>query len=564
MNSINSVTSLIIVAGCSIILSCSRKQMAVGQDVSSAGFQPTTYSEGRSGDFRGKYLISLPELDFNYNSPGSDRSDVMIITSDTKFASWRKLIYDNPSVNIFLVQPGNYLDKGIVRPHVAGKQNSRKMICYHDPKARTNVFDQDHPVQFDKGSDKEVLIQGFNFEKGINHWVLHGLTIRGNDNAKFGKTGGKSNLIVGCNDVIIDHCVIEGVLISNTVKISTCTAVGIQNNVIRDQVAGFQGDNIGVSITALFGHLARDVRVVNNEIYNVDDAVQLVRFTTKETGLPQTGEMPGTIIYNNDMYITKDQYVIEDGLEYACAEDGIDLKEGSTTGDPNDYVIIKKNRIWGYRKSHKSCAGSSQGNGIMIHRNAQNILIEENIIFDVSVGVNIAGLSNRFPKEKVEEIAVFNNVIYDIYHNGPSNGVGVLISSNPTVVGNSISNVYRPLAFNVNESSAIFTDNLILETDYDKIHYTSSLNVTNDRNAWIGMQKMGSAFTSEGTTNFQSKTFDIGNYQDLNFTIKMWTDPQRMTIPNILPKSRHSSNHSVSRGQYFQDKNWYKASQIHK
>lgn len=480
-----------------------------------------------------KYLRDMSVLDFPTNQPPHKRKDVLVVTPDMAYDSWRGLLFKNKNIRYFLITPGDYRKWGDLRPQFSGTAKQPYIFRYYDPKA-AQPYDTAHPAKR-KIQGKEAVLERFQFN-GVSHWVMRGLTFRGQATEKDGKYGGMySCLLGGSNHNIIDYCLVEQVVWGNAIRINNGSHNSVQRCVIRDKIEGFTGDNVGVTIDATVGEKARDNRVVDCEIYNVTDAVQLVYQVRMGRNAPITGEVPGTIIDNNDMYITKKLYTHKDGQELACAENGIDVKVGTASFVDKDKIRLINNRIWGYRTTDPTCSGSSNGSAIEIHRNASNILVENNIIFDVPRGVGVAGKSTQFPEEDVSHITVRNNILYNINSTADNSGFAFVAYSDAQFIENTVKKAkyYLTVPYDV---ASVFNNNLVIDIE-QKIPNDKRVKCSFEQNNWVKgktLLKKDKALLQDNKKNRASKITQQADFEDFIFYVKRWTKPERITIPQVL------------------------------
>ena len=100
--------------------------------------------------------------------------------------------------------------------------------------------------------------------------------------------------------------------------------------------------------------------------------------------------------------------------EFSCAENGIDIKVGGKSNDEKDIVRILGNRIWGFRKNLPECGGTgSWGDGIVVHVIADNILLKNNILFNLPSGISISpGKNEGSNKSGKIYVAIINNLVF--------------------------------------------------------------------------------------------------------------------------------------------------------
>jgi len=349
-------------------------------------------------------------------------------------------------------------------------------------------------------------LERFHFAKA-SHWVLHGLTFRGQAREKGGKRGGWYNIFANeSNNNTLNFCLIEQVIHGNAVRIFNSSHNTIQNCVIRDKIEGFRGDNIGVTVYASEGRKARNNHILDNEIYNVTDGVQLVYQVEVGKNAPITGEIPGTIIDNNDLYITPKLYTQKNGEELACAEDGIDIKVGTNSTRQEDKLLVTNNRT-------------------------KNILIENNVIFDVARGISIASGHEKYKNERVENITVRNNIFYDIQETAAGAGNAVVTYADVLVESNTIKNTKNYLRV-PSTRSATFKNNLVLESRQKPLKIKQLACEVED-NHWV-VKKVTREASNVGKANSVSATAHERNLKNYTFHIKRWTTPGQKTIPGII------------------------------
>lgn len=164
----------------------------------------------------------------------------------------------------------------------------------------------------------------------------------------------------GSTDIVYHEVVCEGGQTHMMGPSSTGSndRITIQRSVVRNSELNDNADTICINIMA-----GDDTVVVSNEVYNCTDQIMI-----------ETQTVTGTIIENNDVYITERIMVDcssstssptqdSDG-ECACFENMLDTKDfgsGSALADPE--TLIKGNRIHNQRDGHNPCGASGGGNG---------------------------------------------------------------------------------------------------------------------------------------------------------------------------------------------------------
>jgi len=511
-----------------MVFFCACKTTSQVKKTKTVGFSvPTTALKKATQFADSKYRRDLSILDFPANQAPHTRKDALVVTPNLPYKGWGQCIRKNPSVRYFLITPGDYRKWGDLKPSVSGTAKQPYVFRYYDPRA-AQPYKAPHPVKR-KSTGREALLERFHFHE-VSHWVLHGLTFRGQSMEKGGKRGGWYNAFFHeSNNNTLDFCLIEQVIKANGVRIFNSSNNTIQRCVIRDKIEGFKGDNIGVTVYASKDRNARNNRIVDNEIYDVTDGVHLV-YQVKSA--PKTGEVPGTIIDNNDLYITRKLYRQKNGEELSCAEDGIDIKVGTNSTRPEDKVLVSNNRIWGFRTTDKACGGGGHGAGIAIHRNAKNILIENNVIFDVSRGISIARGHHTYKNERVENIEIRNNILYDIQETASGAGFALVVGADIIIESNTIKNTRKYLQM-PSKKFAKFRKNLILESQQGLLQ-TRNLNCVVEDNLWLVKKVIPEASFTVGRANTVSSFARQSNLRDYTFGVKRWTRPVQKTIPKIL------------------------------
>ncbi len=457
----------------------------------------------------GKEKISIPA--------GMNSEGVVVVSTSDNYKSWKECLDKNKNKDIFLVKPGDYRTWGKLDfKSVSGTAGKIKKILYWDGTPEPFENDDWHPVRFSRNRSKEVLIEGFNFNDA-SYWYLFGLTVRGNSlESPTGEKGGGTNFFDNnSNHNVLNKCVVEKIHYGNGIRIRSCSYNTISNCVIREKLHYMpSSDNVAITISAYRNKEATGNKIIDNEIYNFTDGIQLnYKYKaggTKKPHYDKVGDIKGTVIFNNDIYITDDLYFKEGGNVLACAENGIDVKGGNSTGLKKDRNIISNNRIWGYRESKLNCGASgSVGDAILIHFGAANLAVEDNIIFDSVRGVKVKPFNSHRSGRKIEHINIENNLIYNIRkYSERGNGVALMSGSDITIKNNTVIDADIGLEIVANP-----------KIDFQKNHLK---NVTLFRSTPKG--------TLVGKDNNLINQRKSSAGKEIHFYIKQWTGKEKVTI----------------------------------
>ncbi len=319
--------------------------------------------------------ISIPEYDEN------DRSHLLITEGN---GNWRASVLNNPEKRHFYVAPGSYPE--IIALTVSGAAGDRRTLSLYNGNDR-------HPAMLDTSAVADIRIA----LDDASYWVfdriasLHTISL---NQAIWIGNGSSHNVF---NRILLDN-------FNNGLYIYG----GGDGNVIQN--SQFRNMNIyapdGVALGLTWGenketfYSIKNTRIINNEFYNCNDAIQLVRRNRPSDGELQSVDYEGTVIDNNIMYIDSSIYTDGNGNlssdgAHALAENGIDVKAGSD--NPGNPVLISNNKIWGYRKSDNLPGGtrSDHGAAVVFHFGAKNIAMKNNLIFDSAQGI-VSGVRDRF------------------------------------------------------------------------------------------------------------------------------------------------------------------------
>ncbi len=438
-----------------------------------------------------KYEMKWQFLQRNNNSSFDDNIKYIILTP----GDYRGYLKFDPSCS-----PGNPVNCSSGDCMNTGEE--RRYLLYYpgcssdDPSRIVYYFNKKycHKLKpaYEQAEEEKAIVENFRLLDGNWKWTVMGITFRGNrddypsvggndpnvlaNNIVCGekKPGGTRNEITSSEN-IIRYCLFENVAQQNCIKITSASRNIIANNVIRNRADCTKRDIIGITLKGNYGVLMEDNIIIDNEIYNMGDAIQLV-YGPGNNNVGK-GSAPGTFIHGNKLFnekvILEDQEIHPSStsgnpgsitLERTHGEGAIDLKMGAgpynVVSDPGfdpsvdpipngisapvgevllgDKVIISYNDIYGWREgTYNYCGGNpggiggngGDGDAITIHGNTKNVAIVKNNIFDCTNGiyVNTEGAfdsyyeldgNDTYVGVQVEHIEVYANVICNLYPYG--------------------------------------------------------------------------------------------------------------------------------------------------
>ena len=277
----------------------------------------------------------------------------------------------------------------------------------------------------------------------------------------------------------------------------------------------------------------KNTKILNNEVYNSVDGFQAVK-----TGSANQNSInyEGTIIDCNHFFIDSLIYTDCNGNQdnngnCAYAENAIDLKSGSE--NPNNPFIITNNMMWGYRKAdNTNSALSDPGAVIVAHFNVNNVLVDNNLIFDATRGIAVGNPVNGVA---MRNSGFSNNIIYGIL------GYSIVIYDSDSLIfssnlnketGVDLTSVTFSYWWVFHNSTFIKTVQNLSVNTYDNLGVrNSSSNLLPLNNEYFNStpgqmsDNTDSIFTTDPTIN----------YYDLVFTTNRYTNnPLTVTIPKVL------------------------------
>jgi len=440
--------------------------------------------------------LSLPACD-------SANPEVQIISQNSDWS-----MINDQTKRIFCVRPGDYSQLGAIKitTHQGSKDKPRYIVLFNGNNTHTGKLNK-----------SQLARVRFSFEN-TGYWIV--------DRMAYWNDSSTANpiLLKNSNNIVINRYFLE----------NTGTGIylypGSNNNTIQN--SRFQKNDYTISHDrAAVGLLnngksniaIKNTKVINNEIVNYVDAFQAIKWNGSNLNYE------GTIVSNNDMYVDSKLYSDCSGHQTptgSCSfsENAIDLKSGSS--NPQNPMIITNNRMWGFKKSDRTNTSLSDwGTAVGIHYGVNNVVFENNIIFNSDRGISIAD-----PREgyAMRNSSISKNILYNI------NGLGIYISYSDNIkieknIINDISNQW--LMGNTTTNSTIKCNAV---ADSIATNFSFSSTSIYDSNIFYN--------TLQGT--IKSSTDDIysnivdAHYNNLSFiTDKYTNNPKTIVVPSVLPTS---------------------------
>lgn len=452
------------------------------------------------------------------------------------------------------VAPGNYFVdlSSAIQLTTSGTENNKKYLVYYDPE---NPTGQTHPVHMTDA--KRAKFRTIEI-RGASWWVLDRLTV---------ENGNKTNWITGIGELgradvradglpvdagttgpftastnnVLNRMLYQGTSEDVIAINESCHGNTIQNTVIRDSTLPDQ-DWVGIDMMAWRGvagsALIQDTCIINNEIYNVNDGIQLFNHPNIANG----SDYRRTQIVNNDIYVTSAIYTDGQGNldpdgDYSASENALDIKTSTFSTDPADAVIVQDNRIWGYKLLDSNIAGSSDnGYAVIIHnpvdnnnQTTGNLLFRGNIITDSMWGVYISLQNN---------VSVLGNIVYNTMRNNHDGQTHPFKNSAAAGIGGKEIEVYFNLFLTGDFywSWTSLTQNPDIKgnviANFASGYYLgTSTGVVADYNLYYGATQLA----SPGTNDVVAAGGAIPNHDTKTFIRKRITAPEEYSIPYGLP-----------------------------
>ncbi len=429
----------------------------------------------------------------------------------TTEADWADI--DSSAYRVFCVHAGDYRSLGSIWLTASGTASQPRILRYFDPNAPQ---DQTHPVH--QAETARALVQHLVL-KYADHWVISGIAVSNNDPdmtlANYGVT-----VQHGAEHNVLHRLLVEGgrggVIIRNQSHYNV-----LQQSVVRETIMT-PADSNCINLHAGTPTQLRGNRIVSNESYNCTTSLQLVVVDASAGS-----SFPGTIVANNDFYLTPERYSdckgnLDPNGACACAEARFDIKAGGTSATLAGRVTVVRNRIWGARKTDSACGGGgSWGGGIGLccghNHPIKYVLLEDNIVFDVARGI---GTSDG------DLVSVRNNLLYDIYSPFDGQGLGIMVHGDRVeVYGNTVVSAVRWGQFR--RHIADVRCNTIIDGGSS---FSDGTEVVADFNAYYNAAQLA----KPGSNDIVEGNATDARQQEKCFWRRLVTGPEQVCIPHAI------------------------------
>jgi hypothetical protein len=306
---------------------------------------------------------------------------------------------------------------------------------------------------------------------------------------------------------------------------------GTKNTTIQnsrmERTSPFLLDNAAIGLTnnSRENISIKNTKILNNEIRNYNDPFQSIKTGTSNQ---KNINYEGTLIEGNHFYVDNKIYTDCHGNpnpkgNCSYSENAIDLKSGSENS--NNKMIVRNNKMWGFRRADKTKSGmSDNGVAIIIHYNVKNIEIRNNLVFDSTHSIVSSVAKNGYAMQNAN---ISNNIFYNIkeraFYIGEAKNV--VMSSN-LFKKTSDKGTYWGIIDSVKNMR--YTNNIISsKPQHYKSFYTTG-------GSYSGNIVYGEEAPSyDGFT--QVTTDPTSSYKNLTFVTDRYTNnPRTITIPKVL------------------------------
>jgi len=421
---------------------------------------------------------------------------------------WSEATLNSEACRHFYVRPGDYLNVGAVNITVSGTADERRTISLYNGNDK-------HPGKLDRSE----LAQFQLFFDNASYWTV---------DRQAQLSGGRA--VVLCNGS--SHDVVNRMYTSG---IGTSVFICHESNANTIQQCRFEDMSLQARkhdvMCILMQHNPsgsprdyveiKDTKIIENEIVNQNDGLHVARnYSQSDPDVKQTGNMEGTIIDGNKIWVTPDIYVDTDGTPNPdgvrmYAENALDIKIGSS--NPNKPMVISNNVFWGYRPA---CTTDSYlgSNGIALgtHFGVDNILVTGNVIFDSYGGFGSG--DRRDAPYALQTSVVRDNLFVDCSNHRRLQYTAICIYA---------------------DNGSHFTNNTIIRGENAPIMARHNTEATmSQHNIFIDTppQEVTAPGTYEPNTSYTAQEAEAAGYtRDFVFQYDLYSnDPKTMTLEKVL------------------------------
>ncbi len=348
--------------------------------------------------------IVLPQCDAN-------NPEVQFIKTT---ADWSRI--NDSAKRIFCVSPGNYTSLGAITLTADGTADNRRYIVL-------NNGNDVHPGKMAESQQANVQF----VLSGANYWVIDRMSNLHNRSLHAIEIKGQSKYNI-LNRLNIDDFYKYAITLYHLSHNNT-----LQNSRIANQsLAGRKADGVGIffqnDVNWKNATYIYNTKIINNEFKDNSDAIQLIRrWSDYANNIPVVTGYDGTIMDSNKIYVSPATYTNCSGTitptgSCSYSENAIDMKAGSDNA--NNPIVITNNIMWGYRKADSTSSSlSSWGDPVIAHYGVNNVIIEDNIIFDNDRGIGVGdpkgfsfALGNSSVKRNIVASGIYGILLWDAYN----------------------------------------------------------------------------------------------------------------------------------------------------
>ena len=305
---------------------------------------------------------------------------------------------------------------------------------------------------------------------GADWWIIDGLRFINFTHLQFGVHEDLGhNWTDPAEHIIIRNCEFANANETN-IRISYGNDILFENNYFHHIRIGVSFSLSGREANALvLQYMANNIRIINNRFEDIgSDGIHI---NPKERSGSDIGAVE---ISGNEFWVNRPY----NGILGNVGENGIDVKKCRAP------ILIENKQFHGFRPiTPEQDASGAHGDGLIVHGEARNIIIEKNLFYDNTAHLNIAKGSGNGPRD----IVIRNNILLETVHseNGgytvEASALQVRSAVNVQVYHNTFYYTRRYLV-SYNVSNCVFKNNIIIGGLAD-VHPENALWEA-DYNAW--------------------------------------------------------------------------------